>query len=222
MSVKDILDPSTELGCDHEIVTLGCDVAHRIPTTQGGPMSHSRDASLYVCPLRLVPDVVERTGARHLVSAIDHGLLPATPKAIARDRHLRLAMHDIVEARADHVLPAIEHVNELLTFVENWDRRDPVLIHCYAGISRSTAAAFITLCALNPDEPEDLIASDLRRSSDTASPNLRFVSLADTVLGRGGRMVEAVRGMGPCIRTPECIPFKLSVTAGSKLHLDAA
>jgi predicted protein tyrosine phosphatase len=131
-------------------------------------------------------------------------------------------MHDIVEARADHVLPTIEHVNELLKFVENWDRRDPILIHCYAGISRSTAAAFITLCALNPDQPEERIASDLRRSSDTASPNLLFVSLADTVLGRGGRMVQAVKGMGEYVRAPECTPFKLLALVGKEQHLDAA
>lgn len=120
------------------------------------------------------------------------------------------------------MLPAIEHVNELLTFVENWDYRNPVLIHCYAGISRSTAAAFITLCALNPDRPEELIASDLRRFSDTASPNLLFVSLADSVLGRGGRMVEAIKGMGERVRASECIPFKLSAIVGKEQHLDAA
>jgi predicted protein tyrosine phosphatase len=97
-----------------------------------------------------------------------------------------------------------------------------MLIHCYAGISRSTAAAFIALCALNPDQPEELIASDLRRSSDTASPNLRFVLLADSVLGRGGRMVEAVKGMGVCVRASECIPFKLSAIVGKEQHLDAA
>ena len=138
-----------------------------------------QSASVHICPLRLVPEMIERTGARHLVSAVSADLIPATPAMISPERHLRLAMHDIVERRLDQVLPASEHVLELLDFVQSWDRREPMLIHCYAGISRSTAAAFIALCALNPQTPEELIASGLRRSSDTARPNRLFVALAD-------------------------------------------
>jgi predicted protein tyrosine phosphatase len=151
--------------------------------------------------------MVERTGARHVVSAINADIMPATPTAIPAGRHLRLAMHDIVEAQLDMTLPAAAHVAELLDFVEDWDRRDPMLIHCYAGISRSTAAAFIAICALNPGTPEALIAKGLRQSSDTASPNRLFVAIADKVLGREGRMIEAVRPMGPSRLAPECIPF---------------
>ncbi len=169
-------------------------------------------ASVYVCPLRLVPDVARETGARHLVSAIDTSFLPATPDEIASDRHLRLAMHDIVEARADQVLPARDHVIELLDFVGSWDRYEPMLIHCYAGISRSTAAAFITLCALNPETPEDLIAASLRQSSVTASPNRLFVTLADHVLRRNGRMVAAVERMSPHTIAAECTPFALATS----------
>ena len=171
-------------------------------------------ASVDVCPLRLVPEIIKRTGARHLVSAIDAALLPTTPEMISPERHLRLVMHDIVEARTEQVLPATEHVMQLLDFVQSWDRREPMLIHCYAGISRSTAAAFITLCALNPHTPEELIASGLRRSSETASPNRLFVALADKALRRDGRMIAAVYGMGQSRMAPECIPFGLPASYG--------
>ena len=154
--------------------------------------------------------MIERTGARHLVSAISANLIPATPATISLERHLRLAMHDIVERRMDQVLPASEHVLELLDFVQTWDRREPMLIHCYAGISRSTAAAFIALCALNPHTPEELIASGLRRSSETARPNPLFIALADQVLRRDGRMIAAVNGMGQSIVADECTPFEVS------------
>ena len=44
-----------------------------------------------------------------------------------------------------------EHVEKLVDFVSGWDRAAPMVIHCFAGISRSTAGAFITACALNPN-----------------------------------------------------------------------
>ncbi len=172
--------------------------------------------SVHICPLRLVPEMIERTGARHLVSAVSADLIPPTPATISPVRHLRLAMHDIVERRMDQVLPGSGHVLELLDFVQSWDRREPMLIHCYAGISRSTAAAFIALCALNPQTPEEVIASGLRSSSETARPNRLFVALADQVLRRDGRMIAAVNGMGQSRLADECTPFEVSALYESR------
>ena len=142
-----------------------------------------------------MPATIARIGARHLVSVIDAEFLPDTPSAIRRDRHLKLDMHDITEVQSGLTPPAAEHVAELLDFVQRWDKDAPLLIHCFAGISRSTAAAFIALCALSPRIPEDNIAAALRRSSDTAIPNRLFVALADKALGRDGRMVAALHTM---------------------------
>jgi predicted protein tyrosine phosphatase len=86
-----------------------------------------------------------------------------------------------------------------------------MVVHCFAGISRSTAAAFITLCALAPERREAEVALALRRASETAAPNARLVALADAMLGRGGRMVEAVRAIGPGRPAPEGTPFMLPV-----------
>jgi predicted protein tyrosine phosphatase len=83
------------------------------------------------------------------------------------------------------------------------------VIHCWAGISRSTAAAFVTLCALNPHAPEDSIARLLRASSPSASPNRRLVSLADDALGRAGRMVDAIERIGPGAPLMSAPPFAL-------------
>ncbi len=164
-------------------------------------------ASVHVCALRHIPEVLARTGARHLVSTINADLAPETPKALSPRNHLKLDMHDIAEAQPGAMAPAIEHVSELLDFVRGWDRTTPLLIHCYAGLSRSTAAAFITLCALNPQAPESTVARALRRASDTAVPNRLFVSLADAMLRREGRMVAALDGMGPHRPAIECVPF---------------
>jgi len=170
-------------------------------------MKFRRSASVHVCALRHVPEMVEHTGARHLISVINAYFLPETPTAISEDRHLKLDMNDIVEAQPDLVLPNTGHVGKLLDFVRSWDKQAPILIHCYAGLSRSTAAAFISLCALNPRTPEDAIAHALHRSSDTAAPNRLFVALADKVMRREGRMIAALHSMGECRAAYECTPF---------------
>ena len=71
-----------------------------------------------------------------------------------------------------------------------------MVVHCWAGISRSTAAAFISLCAINPDAPEELIAQRLREASPTAYPNRLMVRLADEALARRGRMIKAIERIG--------------------------
>ncbi len=181
-------------------------------------MALRHEASIHVCPLRLVTETIERTGAGYLVSAIDAPLQPSTPEQIASHRHLTLDMHDICEELPDHIAPARHHVIQLLDFVHGWDRREPMVIHCFAGISRSTAAAFITLCALNPRVSEEAIASRLRHASVTASPNRRFVALADEALGRDGRMMAALERMGQSQPALECVPFGLPIAleAGSR------
>ena len=172
-------------------------------------MTLRRPAAIHVCALRHVPDMAARTGALHLVSAIDSELLPETPASIPHDRHLKLDMHDIVEARPGATPPGTEHALRLIDFAHDWSRQGPLLIHCFAGLSRSTAAAFITLCALNPDTPEELIARALRRSSDTAVPNRLFVALADAALKREGRMLTALEKMGRNRVALECVPFEV-------------
>jgi predicted protein tyrosine phosphatase len=167
----------------------------------------SHAAKVHVCALRHLPDMVRRIGARRVVSAINGDIFPETPHGIAPNDHLKLDMHDIVESLPGSTAPAHVHVHSLIEFVEAWDRTAPLLIHCYAGLSRSTAAAFISLCALNPEASEQKIAHALRRSSDTAVPNRLFVRLADEALRRDGRMVAAVEAMVPHKSAMECIPF---------------
>jgi len=72
----------------------------------------------------------------------------------------------------------------------------PLLIHCYAGISRSTAGAYIIASALNPTLDESELARTVRSLSPSATPNIRLVALADEILDRQGRMVSAIRAIG--------------------------
>ena len=62
---------------------------------------------------------------------------------------------DITEAADGFTPPAAAHINTTLDFVRRWDRRAPLVVHCFAGISRSTATAFMAVCALNPERDEN-------------------------------------------------------------------
>jgi len=109
------------------------------------------------------------------------------------------------------ILPGRRHVEELLAFALRWERAAPMVIHCFAGISRSTAAAFIAACALAPERDEGDIASRLRAASPSATPNSRLVAVADRLLGRNGRMVRAVAAIGRGEFAAEGKPFRLEI-----------
>ncbi|HLH11164.1 MAG TPA: protein tyrosine phosphatase [Methylovirgula sp.] len=166
---------------------------------------------IHVCSIFRIADVARATGARSLITLINREIRVDRPAAIAPERHLFVGISDITCEIEGHVLPCEEHVATLLDFVRGWDRADPLLIHCFAGVSRSTAAAFITACALSPHVEEDEIAQRLRRASPTATPNARLVSLADKLLDRKGRMIEAIEQIG---RGEDCVegePFALEL-----------
>jgi predicted protein tyrosine phosphatase len=166
---------------------------------------------IHVCSLARLHDTVRETGARHVVTLIKDISLVHRPASIAPENHLMLDMDDINEHIEGYVVPGEAHVGDLLRFVRAWDRSAPLVVHCYAGISRSTAGAFVTACALNPRRDEMLIARALRDASPTATPNLRIVSLADQMLGRKGRMVLAVQSIGPGMAAYASEPFRLDL-----------
>src|SRR5579862_3490454 len=106
---------------------------------------------IHVCSLARLHQTVATTGARHVVSLMKDIEVIGRPDCIPADNHLLLGMDDITAPLEGYVVPADEHVARLLAFVRRWDRAAPLVVHCYAGISRSTAAAYVTACALNPD-----------------------------------------------------------------------
>jgi predicted protein tyrosine phosphatase len=166
---------------------------------------------IHVCSLSRLHRTVEDTGAHHVVTLLKDVNLVRRPGMIAPANHLILGMDDITEPLDGYVAPADEHVTKLVAFVRRWNRARPLVIHCYAGISRSTAGAFVTACALNPQRDEGSIAQALRQASATAAPNMRIVSLADRVLGRNGRMMSAIEMIGQGKPATEAEPFRLDL-----------
>ncbi|HET9717281.1 MAG TPA: protein-tyrosine phosphatase family protein [Pseudolabrys sp.] len=166
---------------------------------------------IHVCSLARLHATVDETGARHIVTLLRLVDRVQRPVHIAPENHLVLAVDDITTPMDGYTIPAHEHVQQLIEFVRAWDRTAPMVVHCFAGISRSTAGAYVAACALNPQRDEMQIAWDIRRASRTAQPNARIVSIADRLLNRGGRMIKAIEAIGSGDAATEGHPFRLDI-----------
>lgn len=166
---------------------------------------------IHVSSLARLHETVARTKARHVVTLINAATVVERPANIAPEQHLFIGVSDITSPIDGHIMPGDEHVASLLDFVQRWDRMYPMVIHCWAGISRSTAAAFITSCALSPHQDEMQIARRLREASASATPNPVLVATADRMLNRQGRMIMAIQSIGRGIDAFEGTPFRLAL-----------
>lgn len=165
--------------------------------------------AIWISSLALAPDVVGKVRPSRIVSLLSpYDTFPSFT-GVGQDNHLQVAIHDIAEDIGEWRAPGQDDAEKLIRFVETWDRAAPMLIHCWAGISRSTASAFITACVHNPSTDEDEIACALREASPTAFPNPRLVAHADAILGRSGRMSKAVAGIGRGQVSEETRPFSI-------------
>jgi predicted protein tyrosine phosphatase len=166
---------------------------------------------IHVCSLARLHETVETTGALHVVTLLKDTDRVERPPMVAEANHLILGMDDIAVPMDGYVLPGDDHVTRLIAFVRGWERAKPMVVHCYAGISRSTAGAFVAACALNPRRDEAVIAQEIRRASRTATPNARIIAIADRLLDRNGRMIAAIEAIGRGEMAYEGVPFRLDL-----------
>lgn len=152
---------------------------------------------ILVSPLSAITDVVEQYRPSHMVTLLSPEHMIKTPEGVAPERHLRLGLHDIAAPSDGQIPPEVGHVDALIAFGRDWDRTQPMLVHCWAGVSRSMAAAFILMCDLAGSGAEGAIARKIRARAVHASPNRLLVRLGDRALRRDGRMIDAVESMGP-------------------------
>ena len=134
-----------------------------------------------------------------------------TYRNLSPKNHLKLTFNDINEEAAGMKAASVDDVDRLLRFITAWNKKAPLLIHCWAGISRSTASAFAALCLLQPDKNEIELAQTLRLASPSATPNRLITKHVDDRLGRKGRMLRAVDSIGRGANAYEGAPFILSL-----------
>lgn len=157
----------------------------------GASPPDSRPGRIYVCSLAELSVHANALRPSHLISLVPDFEQPETPPWMPPENHLRLELDDIDEPLEDLLLPEARHIERLIEFVDRWEGDRPLLIHCAAGVSRSTAAALVALCRCTSLSEEELV-QELRRVAPHAAPNRRIVALADTLLKRDNRLLRAV------------------------------
>jgi predicted protein tyrosine phosphatase len=132
----------------------------------------------------------------HVLSILDPGTPePESLSSFEVHRRLRLRFHDVIESQPGWLAPERWDVELLLSFTRGLypSQETHLLVHCHAGVSRSTAAATLVLAQTRPDRPADEVLQEIVRLRPRAWPNLRILEFGDEILGRGGEIVEAAR-----------------------------
>ena len=149
-----------------------------------------------ICGIDELGDHCE-AGITHVLSILDPDA-PEPPVFGSFGEHARIELrfYDAIEQLADRVVPEVQHVQQILTLGR--DLTAPaaadshLLVHCHAGVSRSTAAMTLMLAQARPDCSGVEIVNEVLRIRSRAWPNLRIIELGDTLLGRGGDLIGAV------------------------------
>ena len=152
---------------------------------------------ILVTPLSAVPETMRTYQPSHLISLLSPEFMIETPGGFPPAQHLRMSVHDIAAPEPGKEHPSEDHISMLLEFARGWDAKRPMLVHCWAGVSRSMATAFSVLCDRAGNGAEFRIGRELRARAPHAYPNRLIVRLADEKLERQGNMVQAVEEMGP-------------------------
>jgi predicted protein tyrosine phosphatase len=132
----------------------------------------------------------------HVLSILD----PDQPEpeafgAYGEHARLELKFHDIIEETTGFEAPQPGHVEKMLEFGQDL-LRDPenvrhLLVHCHAGISRSTAAMTLLLAQAQPTLGADDVLAQVVRIREKAWPNLRILTFGEELLGRRGEFARA-------------------------------
>jgi len=144
-----------------------------------------------------IPELGEHcaAGITHVLSILDPDWPdPSAFAEFAPHRRLALRFHDIIEPVPGRFAPTREDVERLLAFGHELGEAAAaghLLVHCHAGVSRSTAATALILAQAHPERPARDVLDAVSRIRPRAWPNLRILEFGDELLGRGGEIVAA-------------------------------
>ncbi len=138
----------------------------------------------------------------YVISVVDRAEDAPALEGVDPTRRLVIALEDACLAANGGACR--NAATRLVEFVQNWKPSEaPLLMHCERGVSRSTACAYIAMCAKAPEAKECDLAARLRAAAPHADPNILLIDCADAVLGREGRMTDAVLSL-PDDPPPPC------------------
>ena len=138
------------------------------------------------------------TGATHVLSILDPAYpVPEAFGQYGEHQRLELRFDDVVDDRPGVEPPHRQHVQHILAFGRTLaDEPNPsLLVHCHAGISRSTAAMALILAQAMPEIPAHDVIAMVHDIREKAWPNLRIIEFGDELLGRGGSLVAAATAL---------------------------
>jgi predicted protein tyrosine phosphatase len=170
---------------------------------------------LWICRACDLQTLAAELRPHRILSIAEPGFRNVTPAIIESNRHHHLNFDDIVEVISGYVAPSERHVGSIIDLATELTDADRILIHCQAGISRSSAAALIMLAVRNPGH-ERAIAARLRREGPWFAPNRLMVDIADRLIGRGPVLTAALTSMGPPTMLLNSRPVQLPLKLGGK------
>lgn len=150
---------------------------------------------IYVSGIADMPMLVRQFDIQDLISIVAAESQPRTPPEVDTSNHHRCPVDDITEATPGKTAPKAKHIADVIEFLNNRDPESGLLVHCIAGVSRSTAVALVAHTLLTKDPSKSALV--LREAAPYAWPNRLIVSLADSLLKLDGQLIRAREEMGP-------------------------
>ena len=155
---------------------------------------------IIVCSLNDLINVCESVKPKFVISVIDPGYAPETPKGVKY--HLKLGFDDIVKVSEDnHIFrdnikkipqlpPNNDHVDLIENFSKNLSINDDIVIHCWCGVSRSMATATYLMCKEDTSNIDRNVRY-IRSIAPHANPNKVMINLFEDYLSLENQITTA-------------------------------
>lgn len=139
-----------------------------------------------VCSKNQVRQRVKAVNATHLITMLDPGDKIWRPSRIPRENHLWLAFKD-EEDPTSRFAPTEEHCKIILEFGANLPSDSVTVVHCFAGMCRSTSSAFALFVQKHGLDSIWIGRQWLQEDRPQAMPNMLMAKHFDKLLNANGK-----------------------------------
>ena len=164
---------------------------------------------VFVCQRSAVSRKTSQVGATHVLSLLDPGKRPFLHPKTNRKNWLLLHFEDNLDENQPNS-PTREHVKQILAWGSTLPDDAVVLVHCEAGVSRSTAAALALLVQHHGNDKIDECIQLLLEVRPVACPNPLITLFADEQLGCNGKLHEKAEA----VATAKIVNYRAASSRG--------